>query len=158
MPAHAEAGLLFVLFLIVFFILGQIAIFGYFALFLIFFVVVIVQIFRNHIQMDGMDLRNFQFRFAFGATQNFAFFDLVFIDVDLSGTFRAADHGSILRTSQPRGAAAKTVRAPPSSVLYTGLKSTPAGRAHRIGQPGKRGYQLNKCALHENIQTGRLWE
>jgi hypothetical protein len=49
--------------------------------------------------MHGMDLRDFQFRLALWATENLAFFDFVFVDVDFSGTFRAADHGSILRTS-----------------------------------------------------------
>ncbi len=55
-----EVELLFVVFLIVlFFVLGKIAIFPRFALFVVFF---------------------------------------VFVNVDFGGTFRAADHGSILRT------------------------------------------------------------
>jgi hypothetical protein len=106
MPRSREVELLFVVFLIVlFFVFGQIAIFPRFALFVVFFVFVIIHIFGDDVQMDGMDLRDFQFRLALWATENLAFFDLVFVDVDFSGTFRAADHGSILRrcvNSRPR--------------------------------------------------------
>jgi hypothetical protein len=99
MPWLLEIELLFVIFLIVlFFVLGKIAIFPRFTLFVVFFVFVIIHIFRDDVQMHGMDLRDFQFRLALWATENLAFFDFVFVDVDFSGTFRAADHGSILRT------------------------------------------------------------
>jgi hypothetical protein len=92
-------GLLFVLFLIVlFFILRKVAIFPSFALFLVFFVFVVIHIFGDDVQMDGMDLRDLQFGLALWATENLAFFDFVFVDVDFSGTFRATDQGSILRT------------------------------------------------------------
>jgi len=47
--------------------------------------------------MDGMDLRDLQLGLAFRATENLAFFDFIFVDVDFGGTFWAADHGSILR-------------------------------------------------------------
>src|SRR5260370_2641630 len=128
MPGFLKVELLFVVFLIVlFFVLGNIAIFSRCGLFVVFFVFVIIHVFGDDVQMDGMDLRDFQFRLALWATENLAFFDFVFVDVDFSGTFRAADHGSILRTcikkSAPPG-----LRAPPSSVLYTGVKSTPSGR------------------------------
>jgi heme/copper-type cytochrome/quinol oxidase subunit 3 len=101
--ARPQKELLFVLFLIVvFFILGEITVFGSFFL-LVFVVVVIIQVFGNDIQMDGMDLRHFQLRLTLRATQNLALFDLVFIDVDLGGTFRAADHDpSSVRDSQGR--------------------------------------------------------
>jgi hypothetical protein len=93
MEILAEMELLFVLFLIVvFFLLGDVAIFGNFLL-LVFIVFVVIIIFGNDVQMDGMDLRNFQFRLALWATENLAFFDFVFVDVDFGGTFRAADHG-----------------------------------------------------------------
>jgi hypothetical protein len=99
MPWLLEIELLFVIFLIVlFFVLGKIAIFPRFALFVVLFVFVIIHIFRDDVQMHGMDLRDFQFGLALWATENLAFFDFVFVDVDFSGTFRAADHGSILRT------------------------------------------------------------
>jgi hypothetical protein len=88
-------GLFFVFFLIViFFILGEIAIFSDFLFLLLFVFIVII---GNDVQMDGMDLRDFQLRFAFWATENLAFFDFILVDVDLGGTFWAADHGSILR-------------------------------------------------------------
>jgi hypothetical protein len=89
--------LFFILFLVILFlILGEVAIFRNFFLF-IFFVFVIIHVFGDYVQMDGMDLRNFQFGLALWAAENLAFFDFVFIDVDFGGTFRAADHGSILR-------------------------------------------------------------
>src|SRR6266404_3472887 len=118
------ARLLFVFFLIVvFFILGKVAVFGNF-LFLVFVVFVIIQIFGDDIQVDGMDLRHFQFGLALWTTQNLAFFDLVFVDVDFGGTFRAADHDpSSVRDSKGRR---RRLRAPPLSVLYTGVKSTPS--------------------------------
>jgi ABC-type multidrug transport system fused ATPase/permease subunit len=101
-----KGKLLFVVFLIVlFFVLGKIAILSRLALFVVFFVLLIIHVFGNDVQMHGMDLRDFQFRLALRATENLAFFDLVFVDVDFSGTFRAADHGSILRrcvNSRPR--------------------------------------------------------
>ena len=94
----AQTELLFVLFLIVVvFLLGKVAIFRNLLL-LVFFVFVVIIIFGNYVQMDGMDLRDFQFRLALWATENLAFFDFVFVDVDFSGTFRATDQGSILRT------------------------------------------------------------
>jgi hypothetical protein len=128
MPWLQEIELLFVIFLIVlFFVLGKIAIFPRFALFVVLFVFVIIHIFRDDVQMHGMDLRDFQFGLALWATENLAFFDFVFVDVDFSGTFRAADHGSILRTSYQKSAP-PGLRAPPLSVLYTGVKSTPSGR------------------------------
>jgi hypothetical protein len=91
-PIIVEGHLLLVLlFIVIFFVFGEVTVFGNFLL-LVFFIFVIIQIFGDDIQMDGMDLRHFQFGLAFWATQNLAFFDLVFIDVDLGGTFRAADH------------------------------------------------------------------
>ena len=123
-PIFIGAESLFVFFLIVvFFILGKIAVFGNF-LFLVFIVLVIIQIFGDDIQVDGMDLRHFQFGLALWATQNLAFFDLIFVDVDLGGTFRAADHDpSSVRDSKGRR---RRLRAPLLSVLYNGVKSTPS--------------------------------
>src|ERR1700682_3859920 len=100
-----DIELLFVFFLIVvFFILREVAVLGSFLLLLfIVFIIIIIQIFGDDVQMDRMDLRYLQFRLAFGATQNFAFFHLVFVDVDLGGTFRAADHDpSSVRDSKSR--------------------------------------------------------
>ncbi len=81
---------------IVFVIVKEVAVFrGAWGHFLVIIIVV-----GDAIQMHGVRLRNFEFGFALGAGQDFAFFDLVFIDVDFSGTFRAADHVSILRWNQ----------------------------------------------------------
>jgi hypothetical protein len=99
MPCFLGVELLLVVFLIVlFFVLRKIAIFPSFTLFIVFFIFVVIHIFGDDVQMHGMDLRDLQFRLALRATENLAFFDFVFVDVDFSGTFRATDHSSILRT------------------------------------------------------------
>src|ERR1035438_3061268 len=92
-----EDLLFFVLFfvIIVVVIVEQVAVFlGGVRLFLFFLLLIII---GDAIEMHGMRLRNLEFRFALRARQDFAFFDFVFVDVDFGGTFRAADHGSILR-------------------------------------------------------------
>src|SRR6266404_4267684 len=61
------------------------------------FVFLFVRIIGDEVQVDGMRLRDFEFGFALGTTQDLAFFDFVFIDIDFGGTFRATDHGSTLR-------------------------------------------------------------
>src|SRR5260370_7190012 len=65
-----------------------------------------------------MGLRDLELGFALGTTQDLAFFDFVFIDIDFGGTFRAADHVSILRRVV-REVAKPKVGPPPCSVLYT---------------------------------------
>jgi ABC-type cobalamin transport system permease subunit len=87
---------LFVFLVFVIIIFGQVAVFAYLAI-LLAFLIVIISIFRDDIEVHRMGLRNFQFRFALGATQDLALFDFVFVHVDFGGTLRAADHGSILR-------------------------------------------------------------
>jgi hypothetical protein len=42
-----------------------------------------------------MRLRHFELRVAFGAGQNLAFFDLVFVQIDFSIAFRASGHGHL---------------------------------------------------------------
>jgi hypothetical protein len=87
-------------------------------------VVIVISVFGDEIQMDGMRLRDFELGFALGATEDFAFFDLVLIDVDFCGTFGAANHGNILRKIV--GPTRTGKHASMSSVLYTGcVKSTP---------------------------------
>src|SRR5712672_3404663 len=90
---ECDEGSLFIFFLIVilFFFLWDVAVFGNFLL------IVVIVIIGNDVQMDGMDLRDFQLGLAFRATENLAFFDFILVDVDFGGTFWAADHGSILR-------------------------------------------------------------
>src|SRR5713101_7434154 len=107
-----DEGLLFVFLLVIIFFLWEVAIFGDFLLLILFVIIVFI---GNDVQMDGMDLRDFQLGLAFWATENLAFFDFILVDVDFGGTFWAADHGSILRkwfVSAPLGP-----RAPLSSVL-----------------------------------------
>jgi hypothetical protein len=142
LSGFAEIRLFFILFLVVFFVVGEVAILGNFLLLVFFVFVIIIQIFRDDVQMDGMDLRNFQFGFALWATENLAFLDLIFVDIDFGGAFRAADHGSILRKRLERSAPLGP-RPPQSSVLYTGVKSTPSGRAVAMyGSLKKRVYTL----------------
>jgi uncharacterized membrane protein len=86
----------FFVFLIVIVIVYEIAIFP--GLVFVFLVVLFVGVIGDEVQVDGMRLRNLEFGFALGTTQDFAFFDFVFIDIDFGGTFRATDHGSTLRT------------------------------------------------------------
>src|SRR6267378_3546464 len=132
--AACDERLLFIFFLIVilFFFLWEVAVFGN-------FLFVIIVIIGNDVQMDGMDLRDFQLGLALRATENLAFFDFILVDVDFGGTFWAADHGSILRKwfmSAPLGP-----RAPQSSVLYTGVKSTPAAWNVAVDEAlGRKGY------------------
>src|SRR5579863_9405421 len=70
---------------------------GFFFVFLVLFF--FIQFVGNDVEMNGMDLQDFELGLALRAAQNLAFFDFVFIDIDFGGTFRAADHGSILRKS-----------------------------------------------------------
>jgi hypothetical protein len=120
------------LLLVVFFVFLVIIIFKKVAIFpgllLIFLVVLFVQIIRDDVQMDGMRLRNFHLGFAFGTTQDLAFLDFVFIHIDFGGTFRATDHGSILRRVVRAGA--EPHRVPHRAAYYIPQpeKSTP-GRA-----------------------------
>jgi hypothetical protein len=92
------ARLSLVVIFLVFFVLivvNEVAIFSRLDFF--FLVVLFVQIIRDQVQMDGMRLRDLKLGFALGTTQDLAFFDFVFIDIDFGGTFRATNHGSILR-------------------------------------------------------------
>jgi hypothetical protein len=114
---------LFVLVIIVLFVVlvvilvEQIAVFGsaFFGFFLLFLIVI-----GDAIQMHGMSLRNFELGFTLGTRQNFPFLDFVFVDVDFSGTLRAADHGSILRRIVR--ILGRNITAAPCSVLYTALE------------------------------------
>jgi hypothetical protein len=98
-------------------VVEEVAVFGGF--FFLFFVI-IVEVVGNKIEMDGMGLRDFEFGLAFGTAQDFAFFDFVFVNVDFGGTFRAADHGSILR-SELAWRRRTDPRCRQHGVLYTAL-------------------------------------
>jgi hypothetical protein len=96
-----SAGLLLVLFFFVVFLIvfEEVAVFrGFFFLIIIFFIEVV----GDEVQMHRMRLGYLELGFALGTTQDFAFFDFVFVHVDFGGTFRAADHGSILRSNVRR--------------------------------------------------------
>jgi hypothetical protein len=70
--------------------------------------------------MHGMRLRDLELGFTLGTAQDFAFFDFVFVHIDFGGTFRAADHGSILRRNVRRAAPQRLYRRH-HGVLYTAL-------------------------------------
>src|SRR5712692_6977727 len=92
------ACLLLLVFFFVFLVIivvDEVAIFS--GLSFVFLVVLFVRIIGDEVQVDGMRLRDFEFGFALGTTQDLAFFDFVFVDIDFGGTFRATDHGSTLR-------------------------------------------------------------
>jgi hypothetical protein len=111
------------LFLVVFFVLffviivvNQVTVFGGLALF--FLVVLFIQIIGDKIYVHRVRLRNLEFGFAFGATQDLAFFDFIFVHIDFGGTFWTTNHGVILRRVVRKVVVAG--HPPPlRSVLYT---------------------------------------
>src|SRR6267142_961981 len=76
-------------------VLNKVAIFADLALF--FLVVPFVLIISDDVQVDGMRLRDLEFRLTLRTTQDLAFFDFVFVHIDFGGTFWTTDHGAILR-------------------------------------------------------------
>jgi hypothetical protein len=112
-----EKALLFVVLFFLVILFQKIPVFGdFFFFFLVLFF--FIQFIGDEVEVNGVCLRHFELGLALGATQNLAFFDFVFVDVDFGGTFRAADQGSILRKgllgSGVTRSASATVR-----VLYT---------------------------------------
>src|SRR5580704_16816186 len=78
--------LLLVLFFLVFFVVRGIAVLGLLVLFfVVVIIIVVVGIFRDDVEVNGMNLGNFELGFTFRATQDLAFLDLVFVDVDFGG-------------------------------------------------------------------------
>jgi|SRR6516225_6907876 hypothetical protein len=95
--APALLFLVFVVFLFVFF-LRHVPIF--IKIFVLFFgdvviVFVFVEVIGDRIQRDWMSLRNLQFGFTLRAAEDLALFYLVFVHINFSGTFWAAEHGCI---------------------------------------------------------------
>src|SRR5882724_2781625 len=89
---------LLVVFFFLFFViivLNEVAIFADLALF--FIVVLFVLIIGDDVQVNGMRLRDLEFRLTLRTTQDLAFFDFVFVHIDFGGTFWTTDHGAILR-------------------------------------------------------------
>ncbi len=126
--------LVFFVFLVII-VVDEIAVFSRLVFF--FLVVLFIQIISDEVQVDGMRLRNLEFGFAFGTTQDFAFFDFVFVDIDFGGTFRATDHGSTLRIVVCR-VGVRGPCPPLYSVLYTAAYEVnsqtrwPCYECHRI--------------------------
>src|SRR5258708_19550550 len=89
--AACDERLLFVFFLIVilFFFLWEVAVFGNFLLLVLFVIIVII---GNDVQMDGMDLRDFQLGLALRTTENLAFFDFILFNADSVGPSSPPDH------------------------------------------------------------------
>src|SRR5580704_5217842 len=119
-----RSGLLLVLFFFVvfLFVFKEVAVLrGFFFLLVVFFIEVV----GDEVEMHGMRLRDLELGFALGTAQDFAFFDFVFVHVNFGGTFRAADHGSILR-SIVRWAGALQIVPPPSwRIIYRAVLSQP---------------------------------
>src|SRR5260370_41288902 len=94
---------------------------------LVFFVVVVlfVRVIGDEVQVDGMRLGDLEFGFALGTTQDLAFFDFVFIDIDFGGTFRATNHGSTLRTVFAKWGYENRAHHRAAYYIPRGRKSTP---------------------------------
>jgi hypothetical protein len=137
-----KALLLVVLFFLVF-LFQKIPVFG--DLFFFFLVFFFIQFVGDKIEVNGVGLRHFELGLALWATQNLAFLDFVFIDIDFGGTFGAADHGSILRKGLPGSgvtrSASATVR-----VLYTACVKVNSYRP--IGCP-QRNLRLDSLQTHD---------
>src|SRR5216683_1508395 len=126
-----------------------------FFVFFFFLVLLFVQIIGDEVQVDGMRLRNLEFGFALRTTQDFAFFDFVFIDVDFGGTFGATNHGSILRTFV-RKVGVQGPRPPPCSVLYTAVHEVNSRARWRCFERHRTIAQGPfEWHLRENIPNGR---
>jgi hypothetical protein len=98
-------------------VVEQVAIFRSRTLHFFLFLLIVI---GDAVQVNGMSLRHFELGLALGTSQDLPFFDFVFIDVDFGGTFRAADHGSILRWNlRMTGRYFAPARC---SVLYTALR------------------------------------
>src|SRR6476661_8501957 len=111
--------LLLLIFLFVFFLI--LILFEEIAILAGFDFVLVVQIIRDDVQMDGVRLRDLELGFALGATQDLAFLDLVFVDVDFGGTFWTTNHGSILRRVLRIMAVTRTVPATLQRIIYRGV-------------------------------------
>src|SRR5882724_9641132 len=64
---------------------------------LFFLVFLFVLVIGDEVQVNGMGLRDLEFRLTLRTTQDLAFFDFVFVHIDFGGTFWTTDHGAILR-------------------------------------------------------------
>ena len=147
------------LLLIVFFIFLVVIVFQKVAILpdlrLIFLFVFFIHIIGDEVQMDGMRLRNFQLGFALGATQNLAFLDFVFVHIDFGGTFRATDHGSILRRVVRAGAELLRVHHRAAYYIPQPVKSTPGCVAAALIGIAPKDRGPVEWPLHENTPKSR---
>src|SRR6202521_5938028 len=111
-------GLFLFVFLVIVTVIDEVAVFR--SLAFLFLVVLLVRVIGDEVQVDGMRLRDLEFGFALGTTEDLAFFDFVFVDIDFGGTFRATDHGSTLRIVVCK-VGVRGPYPPLSSVLYTAV-------------------------------------
>jgi hypothetical protein len=109
----------FFIFLVVIIVVDEVAVFAGLAFFLL--VVLLVRFIGDEVQVHGMRLRDLELGLALGTTQDFAFFDFVFIDVDFGGTFRATDHGAILRRVVHKVGVLRTVSTTVQRIIYRGI-------------------------------------
>jgi hypothetical protein len=91
-----KAPSFFVELFLFFFLVQQIAVLGHLCLLFVILIIVLFVV-GDDVQMNRVDLRNFQLGFALRAAQNLAFFHFVFVDIDFGRTFRAANHGSSIK-------------------------------------------------------------
>jgi hypothetical protein len=127
--------ILFFFFLVVLFlVLQQVPILGAFPFLLLFFVFFI----RNDVEVYRMRLGYLELRLALRTTQNLAFFDFVFIDIDFRGTFRATDHSFILRIGFPKTGAARSATAFMQRIIYRGIRSQLPRRAPAVPEATSR--------------------
>src|ERR1700704_4226747 len=107
-----------------------------------------------------MSLRHFQLRFTLRATQYLALFHLIFVDIDLRGTLRAANHGSVLRPLSRKGwRRLDRERYRRAYYITWDMKSTPRGDI--ANDCARNGTSLaNKWLLRANIRNVRssVWE
>ena len=96
MPAKRLFLVLFFIFFEFFILFFFLFLFG-FVFILFFFVVLFIEVIGNRIEMHGMRLGHFQFRFTLWAAQDFALLDFVLIHIYFGATIGAANHGTILR-------------------------------------------------------------
>ncbi len=93
MPGKRGAGLL-----LFFFDFTDRLLLALFFAFLLFF------LFGDHVELDGMDLYDFHLHVTFRTAQDFAFFDFVFVEVNVGIAFRAFHQGPPSGTELGQGA------------------------------------------------------
>jgi hypothetical protein len=103
---HPLKTLFFLLFVLVLFLLFFVLFFLVLFVFLVVFVervfILVFEFFRflgNEIELDGMGLHDLEFHVTFRTAQDFALFDLVFIEIDFGFAIGAVGHSPLLLPS-----------------------------------------------------------